>query len=78
MDTNKLQQINQQFQNNRQAALKALMENPSDYVVGQADALGIPYEKAATLVAFGMAVAVRDLSLQALKKEAEGLEVKSE
>lgn len=67
--SDKKQQIAQQFHANRQAALKNLLENPIDYVVGQADALGISYDKAAALVAFGMAAAIRNIALQALERE---------
>jgi len=69
--SDKKHQIQQQFITNRQAAFKNLIDNPLDYIGGQAEALDISYEKAAALVAFGMAMAVRNISLQTLEKETQ-------
>lgn len=70
IDPNKAKQIHAQFLANRQAALKSLMDAPSEYIAGQSDALGISYESAASLVAFGMAVVVRDMATKAVAEEA--------
>lgn len=66
-----LESINTQFLNNREAALKSLMQGGEPYIAGQADALGISYAQAAKLVAHGIASILRSIALEQLAKLSE-------
>lgn len=65
--TTETDQIQQQFVQNRGVALQGLLKNPEPYIVGHADALGIPFQAAAKLVAHGMASMLRDLAMKQLQ-----------
>lgn len=63
--------IQKDFLANKEAVIKAVLQNPDAFVLSSAELIGVPIHYVAKLVAHGAASIIRDLAMNELKRRIE-------